>query len=742
MTIAPVFLMWDDCIPNEIGQSVRDGLRQLFITNHNSRGITFHVALDYFSEDGKSLSAGHSLKEFGGDFSKVPEAGAAKGQHLEVDPFHRLGVHRRISERFDSGQREIVLPPLIVLVFARDWVPDYDVKAMVSDLFHDAKKSGLPVPRLAVFGDVPQFEWLNLLSEDTRQRKELLGTSFGVVRANIDSVIDKIDVWLGQKLEEKTVASSNPVNAPIPPVSTPPLPPVVRPTIDISAGTSVTQPQTPISEVPQMPIQPVNDQAGVVAPNIPTLEVEALPDGDGPTPVEAADHGPSSPQPIAIWKEEIDTPSERQGSKGGIREKWEKLSRKKDKTDGISRTDFIFPVGPEIEIDSVPFENNEDHIKSVIEPELQIEGTQEVDTPTNSSPVPLLEDNSNNDLSLTSDEQVSMEAPRAIDGQLLLDLKSSLNAKPWYTPNWKKLPETGPARDLELEFGSLDELRLMAGSTRGTKHEYYGDENQDAFFVARTKSKSHLVLAIADGVSSATYSAYGSKMLTFLVAREVAEVIEQKKPPQVEIPEIIEAAVRRASDRVQNWQPGELYAPSTPPGPDARHDVSATFSVAVVATQEDQDRARKVTLACVGDSPCYTLHGLDWTLRSAVTKDGELLEQATSALPVRMGEDPRLELFEFDLAKSDVLVMMTDGIGTSLASGDTPVGKWLAPRIYGPSLSQDFAGLLSTNFSEVLTYDRQGEDDDRTLVVLYDFDGVEKALQTAMNLVPNSTNQG
>jgi serine phosphatase RsbU (regulator of sigma subunit) len=107
-----------------------------------------------------------------------------------------------------------------------------------------------------------------------------------------------------------------------------------------------------------------------------------------------------------------------------------------------------------------------------------------------------------------------------------------------------------------------------------------------------------------------------------------------------------------------------------------------------------------------------------------------------------MGEDPRLELFEFDLAKSDVLVMMTDGIGTSLASGDTPVGKWLAPRIYGPSLSQDFAGLLSTNFSEVLTYDRQGEDDDRTLVVLYDFDGVEKALQTAMNLVPNSTNQG
>jgi serine/threonine protein phosphatase PrpC len=274
-------------------------------------------------------------------------------------------------------------------------------------------------------------------------------------------------------------------------------------------------------------------------------------------------------------------------------------------------------------------------------------------------------------------------------------------------------------------------LRVMAGSARGTKHQFYGGENQDAFFISRTSSNSHLVIAVADGVSSATHSAYGSKMLTFLVARQVAEEIGSSHSTDGDIKGIIASAVSRASNRVQNWNVDELYAPSTPPGPDAHLEVSATFSIAVISTQPDARGARNVTLACVGDSPCYTLRGLDWTLQSTATKEGELLEHGTVALPVRVGQDPRLEWFSFELESSDVLVMMTDGIGTSLGSGTTPVGKWLAPRIYGPSLSQDFAGLLSTNFSETLTYDRQSEDDDRAMVIVYDYPGIEKVLHDA-----------
>jgi hypothetical protein len=88
-----------------------------------------------------------------------------------------------------------------------------------------------------------------------------------------------------------------------------------------------------------------------------------------------------------------------------------------------------------------------------------------------------------------------------------------------------------------------------------------------------------------------------------------------------------------------------------------------------------------------------------------------------------------MDLINFTMKLSDVLVLMTDGIGTSLASGDTAVGRWLGPRLYGPHLMTDMVHTL--DFVQTLTADRQGEDDDRTLAVVYDFNGVQQAIQAA-----------
>jgi serine/threonine protein phosphatase PrpC len=317
----------------------------------------------------------------------------------------------------------------------------------------------------------------------------------------------------------------------------------------------------------------------------------------------------------------------------------------------------------------------------------------------------------------------------SVDGQLIVDVPSTLNAKHWYTPDWKKLPLQGPSRDLELDYGSLKKLRVMAASARGTKHQFYGNENQDAFNVGFTKSGSHLVVVVADGVSSAQFSAYGSRAMSFLVSQSVmCQIDSSSEGDALDMKSIIETAVRQASDRTQNWRVDELYGPQSPPNENSLNDVAATLSVAVVGTTQDKLGSRSVTLACIGDSPCYTLKGAKWTLRSTATKDGVLLEQGTRALPVRLGEDPRLEWFEFDLSDSEVLVLMTDGIGTSLDNGNTAVGRWLAPRLYGPVPLEHFIGTL--------TYDRQGEDDDRTLAIVYDFQGIVSAIAETQKSVP------
>jgi hypothetical protein len=107
-----------------------------------------------------------------------------------------------------------------------------------------------------------------------------------------------------------------------------------------------------------------------------------------------------------------------------------------------------------------------------------------------------------------------------------------------------------------------------------------------------------------------------------------------------------------------------------------------------------------------------------------VTKDGEVVDQATSALPSEVGAPVELEFHEFMMGHRAQLVLMTDGIGTALASGRTPLGQWLGERFSKPQLAADFLATVS--------FDRLAEDDDRTLVVLYDIDHVFTPPQAAL----------
>ncbi len=303
---------------------------------------------------------------------------------------------------------------------------------------------------------------------------------------------------------------------------------------------------------------------------------------------------------------------------------------------------------------------------------------------------------------------------RSINGPIIIEAASRLNAVEWHTDGYTKLPEYGPAGDFICEIGNIDALRLVAGSIRGTKHKYYGDPNQDSFAISH--NDKYLIVAVSDGVSSAKHSAYVSKFLTHSVVNSLKlDLSNATDNLNFSLKDQIQAATERASRLVLNWREGELYSPYEKSEEVGLRDLAATLTVLVITRQYDENGNRNVVVGFVGDSPCYVLDALDWEIKTAETKTGEVLEHGTKALPVASGDRVVLEWAEFAVKPQQVVLVMTDGIGTSLASGRSAVGKWLAPRIprlRGPN--------VESVFSDMILFDRQGEDDDRTLVVIFD----------------------
>ena len=312
-----------------------------------------------------------------------------------------------------------------------------------------------------------------------------------------------------------------------------------------------------------------------------------------------------------------------------------------------------------------------------------------------------------------SDDPVLAEVPRTANGNIPVGEQSRSNATAWHAPEWTKIPallDEGPGRDIEVQFGVAQDLRVMAGSVRGTRHQFYAQPNQDAFAIARTDR--FLVVAVADGVGSARFAAHGSAYVSERVVRYLESAL---RDTAVDDADGLESSVRQAlhtgSEGVMNWSEGAFRAPHVPAVEVRRSEVSTTLTVCIVPLVADLSGSRTVTCANVGDSPCYTLRREGWRLETEATKDGAVLDLATVALPCPPGEPIPSRVRQLNLGPDDVLVVMTDGIGQSLASGQTEVGSWLAGRLRRPMLAHDWI--------DTLMFDRAGEDDDRTMVAVW-----------------------
>ena len=698
MPVVPVFLFWDETIEDGFAAVIREKIKTQIFEYCISYGIEFHLAIFLIDPSGDTLPQKRKFSKLdvvSSDWT-LESGRASTNPSIKADLVDKFNLEYR-----GQNQLEGFLRPLILVVSNRQARNDVDINRTIENLFnHDSK------PRVAVLGTGTTHVWSYSASKDLLNRKEFVTNLTSTDSVQIDKSFGEIINWLlekstespaSRKIDSPTV-QARPTITPMP-SSPPPNPARPSPTTQaqpVPESKPLKRPSINFGEEPETVPIPKRQVEPTVPKNAEPIQVVENSSADT-SQSQAENSVKETPVPI-----EEESESDSDESKGI----WRRAAEK---------TTDIFKWRGSSEKDTESEEEN-------TSPEIPV-------PPPSVLPV-----------FPTLDELVDRDLPRAADGQLITDQASTLNAKPWYSPNWKKLPNNGPSRDLELTAGSIGDLRLMAASTRGTKHQYYGDENEDSFHVAQTNSGSHVVVAVADGVSSAKYSSYGSRVLSFMISESIVNEIEQSSDEsELDIRSVIDVAIRRASDRAQSWHVGELYAPSESPDENSYRQVSATLCVAVLGTKVDADGNRPVVLACVGDSPCYTLRGMKWTIRSAATKEGVLLEHSTPALPVPIGADPRHEVFEFLLSRDEVLVLMTDGIGTSLASGETSVGRWLAPRLYGPALAQDFAALLQYEFLNTVTYDRQTEDDDRTLAIVYDYRGIADAIASAQDAASEVT---
>jgi hypothetical protein len=306
------------------------------------------------------------------------------------------------------------------------------------------------------------------------------------------------------------------------------------------------------------------------------------------------------------------------------------------------------------------------------------------------------------------DTQVQ-EYQRAINGAITVAPGAASNARRWWELNNFAAGES--ARDIEADFVKSENFVVAGMSIRGASHQENGAPNQDAFSI--TFARDYLVAVVSDGVSAAKHSGYGSRYMSTKVSRGIALVLDQQSSEldDLDIQKIITSAISESSKSLMNWTVDSFEAPTAATDQVKPQDMAATLTVAVIPNEIDSENQRKMTLAFIGDSPCYILAEDAWNIMTPATKEGLIVENSTSWVPGSVVGEVTPAFVVFEVRDQDVILLMTDGVSTSLGDGSYPVARFLAPRLAQPQNMGDYFDSLN--------FDRRSEADDRTLVAIY-----------------------
>ncbi len=296
---------------------------------------------------------------------------------------------------------------------------------------------------------------------------------------------------------------------------------------------------------------------------------------------------------------------------------------------------------------------------------------------------------------------------------------SKFASTPWWLTDWWLLDEQGHVGDITCDVGTIGDLAVTGASIRGYRHRLATGRCEDSFSIRAGRTSedaAFLVSVIGDGLGSAEYSAFGSRRATELFSRHLTAALSDA----IELNEdVVETAAAESAAKVRSavlvWTADDFLAPPVLPSEVESKELETTLTFAVIPASSQENGTRTVFYGYIGDSPIFILGAEGWK-RVSAANDDEILSTATDALhSCEHFEKGSLKLYDHE-----VLLLVTDGLGNFLASGDQqlPVGKHLADQWRQPVDPSAFVNDLMLNSATV--------DDDRTAVVCWPHRGQHK----------------
>jgi len=250
---------------------------------------------------------------------------------------------------------------------------------------------------------------------------------------------------------------------------------------------------------------------------------------------------------------------------------------------------------------------------------------------------------------------------------------------------------------IAADSACIGDLDVRAASVVGPGHrcEEPAVERQDAYGIARTHSGSHLVVAVADGLSSSPFSELGARVAVSTATRTLCQHLDGGADPETVVAETLFVDVS-----------GAMIGTGEARGID-RGALGSLLVVAVVPTAPLHDGSRRVWTAQVGDVSLW-IHGpLGWDRHTGVTKSGMDRNAVDAALPF---DAKKAVTTVVTVPPGAGIAVMTDGLGDVLGDVSGAV-DYFARRWATPPHPAAFVADLCV--------DARGQTDDRTAVVVW-----------------------
>jgi hypothetical protein len=257
--------------------------------------------------------------------------------------------------------------------------------------------------------------------------------------------------------------------------------------------------------------------------------------------------------------------------------------------------------------------------------------------------------------------------------------------------------------DTECDGWSTTRLAVRFASLRGAKHRYYRQPRQDAARTAVHEPTGSIVVAVADGVSSAAYSEFGAVEACRAAVEKLLHQLSQSQE-RLDFQDVARHAVERLRQLTRWRLNGEEPEPS---------EVAGLHATTLVTGVVRPHPAGPVVELCrVGDSGAWVLDSSSGRYRplfgAMAASDAAVVSNEVTPLP--HVPDP-LEHISTRLASHEVLLAGTDGFADPLGEGDGQVGALFTRHLATPPPLLWLAHLLD--------FSRETFDDDRTLLAVW-----------------------